>query len=161
MACVQYRATDPYAVAPQCAGPVRFTFTRHTRHAQYHVQAPIALRLLPSAVHILFRARPAVQSAYDANSTFVIRPDALAGFATDNCTVGPAVCCGRAWRRRREKVVPQRIHEGGRIHHPICACLDREGGRIHHLSGVIGVTSVREDESITSEGGRIHHLIRL
>ena len=81
MACVQYRATDPYAVAPQCAGAVRFTFTRHTRHAQYHVQAPIALRLLPSAVHILFRARPAVQFAYDANSTSVIRPDALAGCA--------------------------------------------------------------------------------
>ena len=81
LACVQYRATDPYAVAPQCAGPVRFTLTRHTRHAQYHVQAPVVLRLLPSAVHILFRARPAVQSACDANSTFVIRPDALAGFA--------------------------------------------------------------------------------
>ena len=82
MACVQYRATDPYAVAPQCAGPARFTPTRHTRHAQYHVQTPVVLRLLPSTVHILFRARPAVQSAYDANSTFVIRPDALAGFAT-------------------------------------------------------------------------------
>ena len=78
-----------------------------------------------------------------------------------HCTVGPAVCCGRAWRRRREKVVPQRIHEGGRIHSPICACLDRGGGRIHSLSGVIGVTSVREDESIPSEGGRIHSLIRL
>ena len=75
------RATDPYAVAPQCAGPVRFTLTRHTRHAQYHVQAPVVLGLLPPAVHILFRARPAVQSAYDANSTFVIRPDALAGYA--------------------------------------------------------------------------------
>ena len=43
--------------------------------------APVVLGFPPSAVHILFRARPAVQSAYDANSTFVIRPDALAGFA--------------------------------------------------------------------------------
>ena len=43
--------------------------------------APVVLGFPPSAVHILFRARPAVQSAYDANSTFVIRPDALAGYA--------------------------------------------------------------------------------
>ena len=43
--------------------------------------APVVLGFPPSAVHILFRARPAVQFACDANSTFVIRPDALAGYA--------------------------------------------------------------------------------
>ena len=43
--------------------------------------APVVLGLPPSAVHILFRARPAVQFACDVNSTFVTRPDALAGYA--------------------------------------------------------------------------------
>ena len=55
------------------------------------VQTPVTPRLTPSAVHIILRARPAVQSAYDANSTFVIRPDALAGVA-----VAVAVVVGAA-----------------------------------------------------------------
>ena len=70
------------AVAPQHAGEIRLTLTWYTHHVQCRVHRPVVLGFPPSAVHILFRARPAVQSAYDANSTFVIRPDALAGFAT-------------------------------------------------------------------------------
>ena len=69
------------AVAPQHAGEIRLTLTWYTHHVQCRVHRPVVLGFPPSAVHILFRARPAVQSAYDANSTFVIRPDALAGYA--------------------------------------------------------------------------------
>ena len=120
------------------------------------VQAPVVLRLLPSAVHILFRARPAVQSAYDANSTFVIRPDALAGFAAALLVPryvagvrgveeekrsfpsaftgeGPAVCCGRAWRREEKRSFP--------------SAFTREDGSITPFAHA---STGREDASITS-----------
>ena len=79
------RARHPVA-GSSCGG----TSTRGGDQAHAHMvhspravpcSAPVVLGFPPSAVHILFRARPAVQFACDANSTFVIRPDALAGYA--------------------------------------------------------------------------------
>ena len=147
MVCAQYRATNPYAVAPQSAGPVRFTFTRHTRHVQYHVQAPVVLRLLPSTVHILFRARPAVQSAYDADSTFVIRPDALAGFAT--ALLVPRYVAGVRGVEKRKGRSP--AHSRGRTDPSPHLRMPRPGGRTHP-------SPLRRHWRHVREGGRIHSL---
>ena len=112
--------------------------------------APVVLGFPPPAVHILFRARPAVQSAYDANSTFVIRPDALAGFAA--ALLVPRYVAGV---RGVEDEKPSPLREDESIpgedesipsldsNHTYSINSGREGGRIH------------------SRGGRIHSLIRL